>query len=181
MTYNSWRWKSKGRSLHSTLGSWNFDDVGRQNRAFTENRDGDFETLIGKIEKANKNWKLKTKKMKNLKIESWLVGQSGTISWRRKKRPQNEKLKKQIEIGNWKLKNEQSENWKLAASRTNRNTFLAPQKRPQNENCHISKKMKQIWTRGAFFAWRAPILSWPRIMCSQVRMLKFLEPSWEMP
>ena len=53
-----------------------------------------------KIEKANKNWKLKTKKMKNLKIESWLVGQSGTISWRRKKRPQNEKLKKQIEIGN---------------------------------------------------------------------------------
>ena len=36
-------------------------------------------------------------------------------------------------------------------------------------------------TRGAFFAWRAPILSWPRIMCSQVRMLKFLEPSREMP
>ena len=35
--------------------------------------------------------------------------------------------------------------------------------------------------RGAFFAWRAPILSWPRIMCSQVRMLKFLEPSREMP
>ena len=27
--------------------------------------------------------------------------------------------------------------------------------------------------RGAFFAWRAPILSWPRTMCSQVRMLKF--------
>ena len=27
--------------------------------------------------------------------------------------------------------------------------------------------------RGAFFVWRAPILSWPRIMCSQVRMLKF--------
>ena len=36
-------------------------------------------------------------------------------------------------------------------------------------------------SRGAFFAWRAPILSWPRIMCSQVRMLKFLEPSREMP
>ena len=36
-------------------------------------------------------------------------------------------------------------------------------------------------TTGAFFAWRAPILSWPRIMCSQVRMLKFLEPSREMP
>ena len=35
--------------------------------------------------------------------------------------------------------------------------------------------------RAAFFAWRAPILSWPRIMCSQVRMLKFLEPSREMP
>ena len=36
-------------------------------------------------------------------------------------------------------------------------------------------------SRGAFFAWRAPILSWPRIMSSQVRMLKFLEPSREMP
>ena len=35
--------------------------------------------------------------------------------------------------------------------------------------------------RAAFFAWRVPILSWPRIMCSQVRMLKFLEPSREMP
>ena len=35
--------------------------------------------------------------------------------------------------------------------------------------------------RGAFFAWRAPILSEPRIMCSQVRMLTFLEPSREMP
>ena len=38
-----------------------------------------------------------------------------------------------------------------------------------------------IIIRGAFFAWRAPILSWPRIMCSQVHMLKFLEPSREMP
>ena len=27
--------------------------------------------------------------------------------------------------------------------------------------------------RGAFFAWRAPIVSWPRIMCSQVRRLIF--------
>ena len=36
-------------------------------------------------------------------------------------------------------------------------------------------------TRGAFFAWRAPILSWPRIMCSQVCILKFLEPSREIP
>ena len=39
-----------------------------------------------------------------------------------------------------------------------------------------------ITARGAFFAWRAPILSWPRIMCSQVRMLKFLEMNilyWE--
>ena len=35
--------------------------------------------------------------------------------------------------------------------------------------------------RGAFFAWRTPILSWPRIMCSQVRILKFLESSREMP
>ena len=34
---------------------------------------------------------------------------------------------------------------------------------------------------GAFFVWRAPILSWPRMMCSQVRKLKFLEPSREMP
>ena len=29
--------------------------------------------------------------------------------------------------------------------------------------------------RGAFFVWSAPIVSWPRIMCSQVRMLIFLE------
>ena len=36
-------------------------------------------------------------------------------------------------------------------------------------------------SRGAFFAWRAHILSWPRIMCSQVRMLKCLESSREMP
>ena len=36
-------------------------------------------------------------------------------------------------------------------------------------------------SRGAFFAWRAPILSWLRIMCSQVRMLNFLERSREMP
>ena len=35
--------------------------------------------------------------------------------------------------------------------------------------------------RGAFFVWRAPILSWPRIMCSQVCMLTFLESSREMP
>ena len=39
----------------------------------------------------------------------------------------------------------------------------------------------QVWNRGAFFAWRAPILSWPRIMCSQVRVLNFLEPSRKMP
>ena len=36
-------------------------------------------------------------------------------------------------------------------------------------------------SRGAFFVWRAPMLSWPRIMCSQVSLLKFLEPSQEMP
>ena len=39
----------------------------------------------------------------------------------------------------------------------------------------------QVWNRGAFFAWRAPILSWPRIMCSQVRVLNFLEPSRKIP
>ena len=33
--------------------------------------------------------------------------------------------------------------------------------------------------RGAFFVWRAPIVSWPRIMCSQVHMLKILEVLWE--
>ena len=38
-----------------------------------------------------------------------------------------------------------------------------------------------VSTRAAFFVWRAPILSWPRITCSQVRMLTFLEPSREMP
>ena len=39
-----------------------------------------------------------------------------------------------------------------------------------------------ILYRGAFFAWRAPILSWPRIKCSQVRVLfMFLEPSRKMP
>ena len=47
-----------------------------------------------------------------------------------------------------------------------------------SENNNISRL---IFIRGAFFAWRAPILSWPRIMCSQVHMLKFLEPSREMP
>ena len=49
-----------------------------------------------------------------------------------------------------------------------------------------ASETKAFWkgtlsTRGAFFALRAHILSWPRIMCSQVRMLKFLEPSQEMP
>ena len=48
-------------------------------------------------------------------------------------------------------------------------------------NHTMTMKEKMIArTRGAFFAWRAHILSWPRIMCSQVRMLKFLESSWEM-
>ena len=44
-----------------------------------------------------------------------------------------------------------------------------------------SYKVFHSLCRGAFFVWRALILSWPRIMCSQVRMLKFLEPSREMP
>ena len=55
-----------------------------------------------------------------------------------------------------------------------------------------SKTMTAFWrqdvhahtrtqARGAFFAWRAPIVSWPRIMCSQVRMLNFLGPSRKMP
>ena len=39
-------------------------------------------------------------------------------------------------------------------------------------------KLLTLW--GAFFAWRAPILSWLRIMCSQVCMLIFLELSQEM-
>ena len=41
---------------------------------------------------------------------------------------------------------------------------------------------KPTWhiIRGAFFVWCAPIVSWQRIMCSQVRMLKFLKPSREM-
>ena len=39
----------------------------------------------------------------------------------------------------------------------------------------------QQYNRGAFFAWRAPNLSWSRIMWSQARMLRFLEPSREMP
>ena len=41
---------------------------------------------------------------------------------------------------------------------------------------------KPTWhiIRGAFFVWCAPIMSWPRIMCSQVRMLKFLKPPREM-
>jgi len=45
---------------------------------------------------------------------------------------------------------------------------------------HALRGLVQYGTtcRGAFFAWRAPIVSWPRIMCSQV--LKFLEPSREM-
>ena len=30
--------------------------------------------------------------------------------------------------------------------------------------------------RGTFFVWRAPIVSWARIMCSQVHMLNFVEP-----
>ena len=38
-----------------------------------------------------------------------------------------------------------------------------------------------LHSRGAFFAWRAPILSWLKIMCSQLHMLKLLEPSREMP
>ena len=48
--------------------------------------------------------------------------------------------------------------------------------------CNNGKKVSnQCALRAAFFAWRAPILSWPRIMCSQVRMLEFLEPSREIP
>ena len=35
--------------------------------------------------------------------------------------------------------------------------------------------------RGTYFVWRAHILSWPRITCSQMRMLIFLEQSREMP
>ena len=48
-------------------------------------------------------------------------------------------------------------------------------------NNNISHMIYSWLCRGAFFAWRAPILSLPRIMCSQVLMLKFLELSREMP
>ena len=38
--------------------------------------------------------------------------------------------------------------------------------------CQTSKNnFDKSMYRGAFFVWRAPILSWPRIMCSQVRMI----------
>ena len=46
---------------------------------------------------------------------------------------------------------------------------------------HLLLAIVEHTYRGAFFAWRAPILSWPRIMWSQVHVLKFLEPSREMP
>ena len=56
-----------------------------------------------------------------------------------------------------------------------RNMFFAP-----NPQFTLHCTLGRVSNRGAFFAWRAPILSRPRIMCSQVRMLKFLEPSREM-
>ena len=54
------------------------------------------------------------------------------------------------------------------------------------QNVHSTRNVFKIYLEmcnsgGAFFAWRAPIVIWPRIMCSQVPMLKFLEPSREMP
>ena len=57
------------------------------------------------------------------------------------------------------------------------NTEISPKKVHALAKC---AKYALTFRRGAFFAWRAPILSWPRIMCSQVHMLKFLEPSREM-
>ena len=54
----------------------------------------------------------------------------------------------------------------------------------QNTKCAETKSWPgpfvHCYHRGTFFVWRAPIVRWPRIMCSQVRMLKFLEPSREM-
>ena len=35
-----------------------------------------------------------------------------------------------------------------------------------------SARFELALCRGAFFAWRAPILSWPRIMCSQVKIFR---------
>ena len=57
------------------------------------------------------------------------------------------------------------------------------------ENIKVQKQKKKdlceiilcVSIRGAFFVWRAPIMSWPRIMCSQVGMLKVLQPSQEIP
>ena len=37
------------------------------------------------------------------------------------------------------------------------------------------------WARGAFFRLTCSHLSWPKILCSRVRILKFLEPPREMP
>ena len=60
--------------------------------------------------------------------------------------------------------------------------LLRPVKRtPRTQGCIFSLTCSHPELRGAFFVWRAPIVSWPRIMCSQVRMLKLLEPSREMP
>ena len=59
-------------------------------------------------------------------------------------------------------------------------TFRIKQQPAQPCGVYLSSYIALL-SRGAFFAWRVPILSWPRIMCSQVHMLKFWEPSREMP
>ena len=73
--------------------------------------------------------------------------------------------------------------------------ILNPSPDPWAGSCTCSPTSRPFWnvvsrtdiendkvrSRGTFFAWRTPFLSWPRIMCSQMRMLKFLEPSQEMP
>ena len=78
--------------------------------------------------------------------------------------------------------------WRLEASLQNNTTLIdacAHKTRFWDKNLQLT--ITFLWResivtfvlspdRGAFFVWRPPILSQPRIMCSQVHMLKFLEP-----
>ena len=75
------------------------------------------------------------------------------------------------------------ESWDLSGAKFSQAKNFSNKKPFNVDLFHILPTMRisQSTSRGAFFAWRAPLLSWPRIMCSQVRMLKFLEPSREMP
>ena len=98
---------------------------------------------------------------------------------------------------NIELYNSKVKSWRVGIARCC-SRLWPPEARPDNfftrPTCNGSKRPSAMLSikhdqvqfrvsnaRGAFFAWRAPILSWPRIICSQVRMLEFLEPSQEMP